>query len=162
MTIITTTPDQRPVGLYSTDEVVLSSLTVDGSTDTGKMLMRLVIDPTIPGDVLRVDARVRVTSELPYAVGIGGHVMCYDVDDGQPWPHDPWVEIGPLAGDNDFQPRHHMPLSTSAVYRVPADWPAGHRMVVLIQVDAHSTAWQAGDTVAVDQEYGLLVVERWA
>lgn len=166
MTIVRTTPGQAPVEIISDDEVVAPSIPVDLSSNTGKMLLRVVVGDAgvgvAPGEVLDIDARARVTNDLSYTVGIGYHVWRYDVDDGQPWPHSPWVRIGPLNGDNVWKsPRHHMPLHTSAVYKVPADWPAGHRIVVLLQVDAHSTAWQAGDTITVDQAYGLLVVRRW-
>ena len=161
MTIVRTALGQQLVETISDDEVVASSIPVDLSSNTGKMLMRVVIDPTVPGDVLDISARARVTNDLSYTVGVGYHLWTYDVDDGQPWPHAPWVRISPLNGDNVFHPRHHMPLHTSAVYQVPDDWTAGHRMVVLLQADAHSTAWQSGDSITVDQAYGLLTVRRW-
>jgi hypothetical protein len=161
MTVVRTAPGQQLVSAAADDEVVTGSIPVDLPSNTGRMLMRIVVDPTIPGDVLDVEARARVTNDVGYNIGVGWHLWRYDVDDGQPWPHSPWVQIGPLNGDNVDPQRHHMPLHTSAVYRVPDSWPAGHRMVVLLQADAHSTAWQSGDTLTVDQAYGLLKVRRW-
>jgi hypothetical protein len=149
--------------MTSSDEVVASTIPVDLSTDTPVMLMRLVMDPTVPGDIFEANARARVTNDLTYTVGVGYHLWAFDVDDGVPWPHtQPWTLIAPVNGDNVFSPRHHMPLHTTATYQVPSTWPAGHRMTIAYQADAHSTAWKAGDTLTVDQAYGLLIVRRWA
>lgn len=162
MTILSTA-GRSLISMTSTDEVVASSIPVDLSTDTPVMLMRLVMDPTVPGDIFEVNARARVTNDCGYTIGVGYHLWMFDVDDGVPWPHtQPWTRIAPLNGDNVTKDRHHMPLHCTATYQVPADWPAGHRMVIAYQADAHSTAWQAGDTLTVDQAYGLLIVRRWA
>lgn len=161
MTILSTA-GRTLASMTSTDEVVASSIPVDLSTDTPVMLMRLVLDPTVAGDIFEIDARARVTNDLTYTVGIGYHLWAFDVDDGVAWPHmQPWTRIAPVNGDNVDHPRHHMPLHTTGTYQVPADWPAGHRMAIAYQADAHSTAWKAGDKVTVDQAYGLLIVSRW-
>lgn len=162
MTILNTA-GRTLMPMTSTDEVVASSIPVDLSTDTPVMLMRLIMDPTLPGDIFEIDARARVTNDLTYTVGVGYHLWAFDVDDGVPWPHtQPWTRIAPVNGDNVDHTRHHMPLATTGTYQVPADWPPGHRMVIAYQADAHSTAWKAGDKLTVDQAYGLLIVRRWA
>jgi hypothetical protein len=159
---ILSTAGRTLTSMTSTDEVVASSIPVDLSTNTPVMLMRLIMDPTLPGDIFEVDARARVTNDLTYTVGVGWHLWAFDVDDGVPWPHaQPWTLIGPVNGDNVDHTRHHMPLATTATYQVPANWPAGHRMVIAYQADAHSTAWKTGDKLTVDQAYGLLIVDRW-
>lgn len=146
--------------LYATDEVVATTLPVDLSTSTWRTMLRVVV-PVAPGDVLDVDARARVTTELPYVVGVGYHLWAYDVDDGL-GSAGPWTKLGPSSGDNVDVRRHHLPIHVTAVYTMPADWPAGHRAVVAMRADAHSTAWQQGDTITVDQAYGHLTVRRWA
>jgi hypothetical protein len=159
MGIITSNPGQRSVGLFATDEVIAATLPVDLASDTYRTMLRVVV-PAAAGDLLDVDARARVTNDVGYTVGIGYHLWAYDADSGQ-GTAGPWWRIGSLNGDNVFSPRHHMPLHTSTVYQVPADWPAGHRIVVVLRADAHSTAWKAGDTITVDQLYGQLTVRRW-
>jgi hypothetical protein len=163
---ITAAPNLTLAGLYATDEVVAASIPVDLPTDTYRTMLRAVV-PVVAGDVLDVDAWARVTNDTGrdrgdagYTVGVGWHVWAYDVDDGQ-GAAGPWTRISPLCGDNVPRDRHHMPLHISTVYAVPADWPAGHRITVVLRADAHSTAWVSGDTLTVDREYGHLTVRRW-
>jgi hypothetical protein len=54
-----------------------------------------------------------------------------------------------------------MPLLVDTVYTVPADWPDGHRMTVVLRGDAHSTAAD-GQYLTVDPLYGQLTVRRYA
>lgn len=155
-----TTPDQTPVAVYADDELVTTGIPVDLSPDTPVRLMRVVV-PVSAGDVLDITAEARVTNDVGYNIGVGSRLQWYDVDDGVPWPHaQPWTPIGTPTGDNVPPQRHHMPLTLTRVYRVPDDWPSGHRMVINLMVDAHSTAWKKGDRLTVDP-YGQLVVRRW-
>ena len=158
---VSTSGDQKPVAVYADDQVVASGIPVDLSPDTPVRTMRVVV-PVEPGDVLDVTAEGRVTNDVGYNVGVGSRLQWYDVDDGIAWPHAwPWPQLGTPTGDNVPPQRHHMPLTLTRVYQVPASWPAGHRMVVNLMVDAHSTAWRSGDTLTVDA-YGQLVVRRWS
>lgn len=158
--VTATSETQRPVALYADDAVVASSIPVDLSPDTPVRTMRVVV-PVQAGDVLDVTAEGRITNDVGYNVGVGSRLQWYDVDDGIAWPHAwPWPQIGTPTGDNVPPQRHHMPLTLTRVYQVPADWPDGHRMVINLMVDAHSTAWKSGDTLTVDG-YGQLVVRRW-
>lgn len=159
--VIATSQAQQPVALYSDDEVVASSIPVDLSSNTPVQTMRVVV-PVAAGDVLDITAEGRVTNDVGYNIGVGSRLQWYDVDDGVPWPHTlPWTQIGTPTGDNVPPQRHHMPLTLTRVYKVPESWPAGHRMVVNLLVDAHSTAWRSGDKLTVDN-YGQLVVRRWS
>jgi hypothetical protein len=159
-------PALRLAALHATDEVTASTLPVDLPVDTWRTMLRLVV-PVDAGDVLDVHGWARVTNdtgrdrgEPGYTVGVGYHLWAYDADSGQ-GTAGPWWRISPLKGDNVTRARHHMPLDISTVYQVPADWPAGHRIVVVLRADAHSTAWVKGDTLTVDQSYGHLTVRRW-
>lgn len=72
-------------GLFSTNEVVPSSLPVDLSTATWRTMLRVVV-PVQPGDVLDVSAWFRVTNDISpdrYVVGVGAHLWQYDTDSGQ-------------------------------------------------------------------------------
>ena len=160
-TVVGTTPGQTPVALYADDATVATSIPVDLSPDTPVRTMRVVV-PVNPGDVLDITAEGRITNDEGYTIGIGSRLQWYDVDDGLPWPHQsPWPQIGTPTGDNVPSSRHHMPLTLTRAYTVPSSWPAGHRMVVNLMVDAHSTAWKSGDKVTVDA-YGALIVRKWA
>jgi hypothetical protein len=159
MTIISTPPGLIPVALYSDDDVVATTLAVDLPTDTYRTMLRVVV-PVAAGDVLDVSARARVTNDNSYNVGVGYHLWAYDVD-APGGSSGPWWRISTSNGDNVDRQRHHMPLHIDTVYRVPADWPAGHRIVVVLRADAHSTAWEANDVLTVDQAYGQMIVRRW-
>lgn len=154
-------------GLHATDEVTASTLPVDLATDTYRTMLRAIV-PVDAGDLLDVEAWARVTNdtgkdrgEPGYVVGVGWHLWAYDLDNGL-GSSGPWWRISPSDGDNVSRSRHHMPLSINTVYQVPADWPAGHRIVVVLRADAHSTAAVDGDTLTVDKDYGHLTVRRWA
>lgn len=148
-------------GLHATTEVTASTLPIDLATDTYRTMLRVVV-PVDAGDLLDIEAWARVTNNTSpgYTVGVGWHLWCYDVDSGQ-GSSGPWWRISPLKGDNVTRSRHHMPLDIDCVYQVPEDWPAGHRIVVVLRADAHSTAAQPGDTLTVDRDYGHLTVRRW-
>lgn len=152
--------------LHAPDEVVAATLPVDLATDTWRTMLRLIV-PAAAGDLLDAHGWARVTNdtgvdrgEPGYTVGVGYHLWAYDCDSGF-GAAGPWWKISPSCGDNVTRARHHMPLAISTVYEVPADWPDGHRIVVVLRADAHSTAWVAGDTLTVDQEYGQMTVRRW-
>lgn len=167
MTITTTDPTQTPVGLIHDTEVIATVLPITGTAGgTYKTLLRLTT-PAEPGDILDITGRARVTSENTYACGVGYYLWMYDADDGLPYSQKTWTKIGEWNGDNVWRGpspanRHHMPVHISDVYRVPEDWPVGHRMVIIFRADAHSTAWQPGDEIKVDAGYGGLTVRRWA
>ncbi|SMF87131.1 hypothetical protein [Streptomyces sp. Amel2xC10] len=161
-------------GVYETDEVTATSLPVDLATDTWRTVMRSVV-PVAAGDRLDVTARARVTNDVGvsrgdsgYTVGVGAHLWVYDCDP-DPGPDGtvpvvserPWTRIAPSWGDNVSRDRHHLPIALTAMWDVPANWPPGHRAVVVLRADAHSTAWKSGDTLTVDGGYGQLIVRRW-
>lgn len=164
---ITNSPSMTLAALHTTDECVTATLPVDGVATTWRTVMRAVV-PVEAGDVLDVEARARVTNDTGrnrgqpgYTCGIGYHLWAYDVDAPGGSSGD-WWQISTLNGDNVSRDRHHMPLHTSTVYQVPAAWPSGHRIVVALRVDAHSTAWVSGDTITVDGDYAHMTVRRWA
>lgn len=162
MSITQTTPAQSPTGIISDTNVTATStgLPVTLTAHTSYRTLLRVITPATAGDVLDITGRARVTNDCGYVIGVGHHLWMYDVDNGL-GASGPWTKIGPSNGDNVEPKRHHMPLHTEYVYRVPASWPAGHRMVVVYRAEAHSTAAQTGDVVDVDA-LGVLTVRRWA
>ncbi|WP_460071063.1 hypothetical protein [Streptomyces sp. YKOK-I1] len=154
-----TTPPLSLSSLTATDQVVATTLPVDASPDTPRTMLRQVV-PVAAGDTIDVSAWARITNDTGYVVGIGWHLWVYDVDSGL-GSAGPWTQISPKDGDNVPPPRHHMPLAIDTVWQIPADWPAGHRVTVVLRADAHSTAAVSGDTVTVDSEYGHLTVRRY-
>lgn len=166
--LVITTPVQHPTGLWSTTEVTADTLPIKPWANQAYRTMLRVVVPVEAGDVLDITGRARVTNdtgrdrgEPGYNVGVGYHLWGYDVDSGQ-GSSGPWWRLGERNGDNVDRGRHHMPLHTEDVYRVPADWPTGHRIVVVFRGDAHSTAAVDGDTLTVDDGYGVLTVRRWS
>ena len=176
MVAISLSGDVAVQGEYSSDVATPGvKLPVDTVTDTWRTVVTRVL-PVDPGDLLDVDARARVTNDTGvsrgtagYTVGIGAHLWIYDCD---PDPDEtgvvpvvsarPWTKIAPSWGDNVSRDRHHLPIHVTAHWQVPADWPVGHRIVVVLRADAHSTAAVAGDTITVDGTYTLLKVRRSA
>ncbi|MFG3090692.1 hypothetical protein ACGGAI_24010 [Streptomyces antibioticus] len=156
-------------GEYSNDVATPGlEIPVDTRTDTWRTAATIVV-PVDPGDIMTVDARARVTSELPYPVGIGAHLWQYDCDP-EPGPDGvvpvvsarPWTRIAPSWGMNVTREIHHLPVQLGALWQVPATWPIGHRVVFVLRVDAHSTAASGGDSVVGDAGYTLLRVRREA
>jgi hypothetical protein len=162
MTTITNAPGPLALdGLYATDEVPASTLPIGLSSGLGyRTLLRAVI-PVTAGDILDITGRARVTNDTSpgYTVGVGYHLWMYDASDGL-GSAGIWSRISPLCGDNVTRDRHHMPLLTDTVYTVPADWPEGHRMVIVLRGDAMSTKAD-GQSITVDRDYGQLTVRRW-
>ncbi|MYX16846.1 hypothetical protein GTY67_26215 [Streptomyces sp. SID8374] len=146
-----------------------TAIPVDLPSDTYRMLYRVVTGPLSPGDALDISGDARVTNDCGYpggtryTIGVGWHLWAYSYTDPAR-SAGPWWRVSHLMGDNVDPTRHHMPLHIGRWYRVPDDWPPGHRMVIVLRADAHSTAWKANggkDTLAVDAGYGQLVVRPW-
>ncbi|HEY9409023.1 MAG TPA: hypothetical protein VIP77_05525 [Jiangellaceae bacterium] len=168
--VLATDPLQPPappllLGALETDEIP-----VDLATTSHRTLYRVVMGPVEPGDVLDIDADARVTNDVGvpdgrrYVVGVGWHLWMYDYSDPLR-TQGPWRRISALSGENVTPDLHHLPLHISTVYRMPEDWPPGHRPVVVLRADAHSTAWAyngGGDVLTVDAGYGQLTVRHWA
>ncbi len=142
------------------NELDATEVPIDLATTTGKRVLRVVLPATLAGDVLDISFKVGVTNNAGYTVGVGAHVWYYPYSDPNGWANR--VQISDmLTGQNvDTTIVHHLALAASFSWRVPADWTAG-RMVLALVVDAHSTAWQAGDTLRVEPGYAQLRAHRW-
>lgn len=138
--------------LYAhSDEVLIDELAVTSWAGDGYRAVLQTPVAVSAGDTLDVSGYFRVTNDLPANVGVAGHLWAYDLDGDRTKQ---W-RIGPASGDNVDRARHHMPVTLSTVYQVPADWPVGHRMMIEIKADAHSTATD-GD-LSVDDNGNLIV-----
>ncbi|NND03519.1 MAG: hypothetical protein HKN91_12105 [Acidimicrobiia bacterium] len=138
--------------LYAhSNEVLIDELAVtDWAGDGFEVVLNAPI-PVSSGDTLDVSGYFRVTNDLGVNVGVAGHLWAYDLDGDRATQ---W-RIGPATGDNVDGARHHMPITLDTVYTVPADWPEGHRMMVAMKADAHSTA--TNGFVTVDGNGNLIV-----
>ncbi|GGV37324.1 hypothetical protein GCM10010293_41090 [Streptomyces griseoflavus] len=158
--IMATDPWQPASGSLALGALETRAIPVDLSSTSYRTLYRVVLGAVTPGDMLRIDADARVTNNCGYTIGVGWHLWMYDYNNPLK-TNGPWWRISHLMGDNVDRTRHHMPLHISTLYRMPDDWPAGHRPVIVLRADAHSTAWQSGDTLTVDAGYGQLIVEHY-
>lgn len=161
MTIINT-EGMVLAALYSTNEVAATTLPIGTWAGQAYRTMLRAIVPVAAGDVLDVDGWSRPTNNaaLPrYTVGVTYGLWAYDVDNGL-GSAGTWWHIGPECGDNVSADRHHLPIALTSVYAVPDDWPAGHRIVIVLRADAASTAARAGDALTADP-LGTLTVRRW-
>ncbi|MFD1278012.1 hypothetical protein [Streptomyces kaempferi] len=159
--MITTVEGCTLAGLYATDEVPATKIKIQPGAGLGYATLLRVVVPVEPGDVLDISGRARVTNDTSpsYTVGVGYHLWQYDVDNGL-GASGVWTRISSFCGDNVDHTRHHMPLLTDTVYTVPADWPEGHRITIVLRGDAMSTAAD-GQYLTVDPEYGQLTVRRY-
>lgn len=135
------------------------TIPVDLATTTPVTLARIVTNTLAEGDLLDIRAWARVTNDVGYTVGIGWYVKGYEYT--LPGVVNPYFDIKTYNGQN-VTPNgqtHHMPMHWSGLWRVPAEW-AGKRIVLNFRADAHSTAWQAGDAITIDQGYGEFLVDH--
>jgi hypothetical protein len=156
------TEGQILAATYSTDETTAANLPIGTWASQYFRTMARVIVPAAAGDSLKIEGRARVTADMPaprYTVGISTSFMGYDCDDEQ-GSSGPWWPLDTSTGDNVTPDRHHMPIVLAGFYQVPADWPTGHRLVVVLRSDAASTAARSGDCVTVDK-LTRLTVDRW-
>jgi hypothetical protein len=149
-------------GLAATDETTVTTLPIATTAYSNRTVLRVPI-LVAAGDVLDITAQMQITNDTGKVIGTGLHLLVYDVDIVPviPVADRPWTEIAPLTADNCPPDRHHMPLATSAIWPVPADWPADHRAMVVLQAAAFRSSTPGGETVRVDQGYDLLTVRRY-
>jgi hypothetical protein len=156
------TDGMAPAGLWTTNVSTATTLPITAWSGQALRTMARVIVPVAAGDVLDCDGRARVTNDADeprYTVGVSTALWAYDLDDGL-GSNGLWTQIDVSTGDNVDPPRHHMPVALTAVYTVPPDWPAGHRIVIVLRCDAASTQARTGDCLTVDP-LTRLTVRRW-
>ena len=158
--VMATDPFQSPAAPLLLGALETNAIPVDLPSNTYRTLYRVVLGGVEPGDYLDVDADARVTNNCGYNIGVGWHLWMYSYTNPLK-TQGPWWRISAFSGENVTPDMHHIPLHISTLYRMPADWPSGHRPVIVLRADAHSTAWQPGDTLDVDAGYGQLIVRRY-
>lgn len=156
-------PNPVALGVYYTDEVTATKLQVNsGTPDLYATMLRKVL-PVDAGDYLAVHAFGRWTNDVGMVTGIGWHIWLYDVDAGEGANPDVWRRISPLCGENILPngSMHHMPGQSFCVYRIPDDWPVGHRATVVFRASAHRTTnLTPVQYITVDKAYGALMINR--
>lgn len=150
-----TDPFQAASGDMALGALETTAIPVDLPSSTYETLYRLVLGGVQPGDLLDITANARVTNNCGYNIGVGWHLWVYDYTDPAR-SSGTWYRVSHFMGENVTPDMHHMPLTINALVRMPSTWVAGHRPVVVLRADAHSTAWQEGDTLDVDAGYGQL------
>ena len=152
----------------ASDVLMSETIPVDLSSNTPKPLYRRVTGPLSPGDELDITADARVSNACGYpdgnryTVGVGWHLWRYTYVG--PGITTAMTRIGHYSGTNVTPDTHHLDLHISRLYTIPDDWNPGDRMAIVLQADAHSTAWKAnggGDTLSCDPGYGQLIIRPW-
>jgi hypothetical protein len=152
------------LGALETDEIP-----VDLATTSYRHLYRVVLGPVSRGDKLRITAEAGVTNNVGYpggkryTVGVGWHLWVYSYTDPAK-TGGKWWRISHLRGENVPVDTHHMALTINALADLPDDWPDGHRPVIVLRADAHSTAWDyngGNDNLTVEAGYGQLIVKHY-
>lgn len=158
-----------PLAPLASETLRSSSIPVDLTPSTPRPLYLVVTGPLCPGDQLDITADARVTNDcgrdggIRYTIGVGWHLWAYQyvgpgLDDG------PWWRLGHSQGTNVSPDTHHLDLHINRLHVLPEDWPPGGRLAVVLQADAHSTAWAKNggqDVLTVDAGYGQLIVRPW-
>lgn len=160
MPTLNTKPGQRPKRMYTSNDRLAKSLPISGQSGVAQpWIMRFVIeDPVKAGDILSVDARARITNNAGYNVGVGYWLEAFIVNQSATGP---WWDVSELNGDNVDPLRHHMPIQSFGDWEVPDTWVYGNKVAIVFKGDAHSTDWEAGDTITVDDGYEGMRVTRW-
>ncbi|MFF9690218.1 hypothetical protein [Streptomyces sp. NPDC014623] len=162
-------PDLIALPPLSNENLMSTAIPIDLSSATPKPLYRLITGPLSPGEQLDItaDARVSNAAGYPggtrYTVGVGWHLWRYTYV-GAGASTGTWTRIGHYSGSNVTADTHHLDLHINRHYTIPDDWTPGDRMAIVLQADAHSTAWKANggnDTLTVDSGYGQLIVRPW-
>lgn len=146
---------------WSSTRILPSKLPLDLSPSTWINIINCVVglpDQIKAGDQMVVRAWCRYTNDTGIGAGVGCHIWYYDYN--VPVEDRVWYRVVPSCGDNVEPKRHHLPLSIEVDFELPADWPEGHRVVVVLRADAHSSIAQPG--MALSVEYGLLHIDRWS
>lgn len=136
-----------------------ATIPVDLPTGTPVTLARIVTGTLSAGDLLDIEAWARVTNDVGYTVGVGYYLKGYEYT--EPGLVNPYFDVESMNGEN-VTPNgqtHHLPIHWSGLWEVPASLD-GKRVVLNFRVDAHSSAWQLGDTLTVDQGYGRFTVNH--
>ncbi|AVV46473.1 hypothetical protein PYK79_41575 [Streptomyces sp. ID05-04B] len=166
-----TDPFQPPAPPLLLGALETSEIPVDLSSSSYRTLYRVVMGPVSRGDMLKVTGEARVTNDVGvgipngkrYTVGVGWHLWIYDYSNPLKTAG-PWWQISQLRGQNVTVDMHHMTLAVTTLAEVPDDWTDGHRPVVVLRADAHSTAWNyngGNDTLTADAGYGQLIAKHY-
>jgi hypothetical protein len=153
------------------DKPLTTGIPIDLSSGTPRTVFAANIGPVNPGDMVRVISDANVTNDTGvtlvngvrkvtgtrYKVGVSYHIA-YSTTGGTP------TRAGTSVGENCTVETHHLVLNVARMMKVPADWTPGAEMVVMMRVDAHSSAWKAngGKELLRVEPYGAILFDVWA
>jgi hypothetical protein len=169
-TPITTGTRPHTIAGYA-DKPLTTGIPIDLSSGTPRTVFAVTVGPVNPGDMVRVISDANVTNDTGvtlvggvrkvtgtrYKVGVSYHIA-YSAVGGTP------VRAGTSVGENCTVETHHLVLNIARMFKVPATWTPGAEMVVMMRVDAHSSAWKAngGKELLRVEPYGAILFDVWA
>jgi hypothetical protein len=169
-TPVTTANRPHAVAGYA-EKPLTTGIPIDLSSNTHKTVHAVNVGPVNPGDMVRVISDANVTNDTGvtlvngvrkvtgerYTVGVGYHLAsCTD-------PCVTPVRVGTPLGENCPVIVHHCVANIARMFKVPANWTPGAEMVVMMRVDAHSSAWKAngGKELLRVEPYGAILFDVW-
>jgi hypothetical protein len=164
---VTTANRPHAIAGYA-ERPLVSGIPIDLSSNTHKTVHAVNVGPVNPGDMVRVIADANVTNNTGrdpktkaitgqrYTVGVGYH-LAYSTPGGSP------SRFGSLLGENCTVDTHHLVLNIARMFKVPTTWTPGAEMVVMMRVDAHSSAWakNGGKELLRVEPYGAILFDVW-
>jgi hypothetical protein len=151
------------------DKPLTTGIPIDLSSGTPRTVFAVTVGPVNPGDMVRVisdanvtnntgrDPKTKAITGTQYNVGVSYHIA-YSTVGGTP------IRTGTSMGENcHYSITHHLVLNIARMFKVPADWQPGAEMVVMMRVDAHSSAWakNGGKELLRVEPYGAILFDVW-
>jgi hypothetical protein len=143
---------------------------VDLTADS-RVTLRLFTVPVLAGDILRIDGAADFTNDVGrdpdkglkrFTCGIGLSIWWYNASGPAELRAATWKQLD-TRGMNCTVDLHHLALSLFKSFTIPDSWVPGHSIGVVLQADAHSTAWKAnggGESITVEN-HGALEAIRY-
>jgi hypothetical protein len=170
-TPVTTGTRPHAIAGYA-DKPLTTGIPIDLSSGTPRTVFATNIGPVNPDDRVRVISDANVTNDTGvtlvngvrkvtgtrYTVGVSYHIA-YSTVSGAP------TRAGTSMGENCPVIVHHCVVGgIPRMFKVPADWTPGTEMVVMMRVDAHSSAWakNGGKELLRVEPYGAILFDVWA
>lgn len=142
-----------------------SGALVNGATDYDpKQIFKINVGQILEGDDFEVFSYCQVTNDLNYLVSVPANLIISSDSNDAGQPGNDAIDISEVKGDNVSKTvQHHHVIIENGWRKITAadisKLGTGDCYVILTAY-AVSTAWQSGDNIQVNQDYGQMRVKR--